>query len=44
MKVSLDIDSDYDETIVTIHCKEVDDTIKDIKNLANQMNEDLKKI
>ncbi|GLY09442.1 LytTR family DNA-binding domain-containing protein [Pseudobacillus badius] len=30
MKVSLDIDSDYEETRVTIQCKEVDDSIKDI--------------
>lgn len=30
MKVSLDIDSDYEETKVTIHCNEVDDSIKEI--------------
>lgn len=30
MKVSLDIDSNYEETKVTIHCKEMDDTIKEI--------------
>lgn len=30
MKVSLDIDGDYEETKVTIQCKEVDDSIKDI--------------
>lgn len=30
MKVSLDIDSDYEETRVTIHCNEVDDSIKEI--------------
>lgn len=30
MKVSLDIDSDYEETKVTIHCKEMDDSIKGI--------------
>jgi DNA-binding LytR/AlgR family response regulator len=37
MKVSLDIDSDYDETIVTIHCKEVDDTIKEILDFLKGM-------
>lgn len=30
MKVSLDIDSDYKETKVTIHCNEVDESIKEI--------------
>lgn len=30
MKVSLDIDSDYQETKVTIHCSEMDDKIKGI--------------
>ncbi|MEK3889476.1 LytTR family DNA-binding domain-containing protein [Bacillus sp. FSL K6-3431] len=30
MKVSLDIDSDYEETKVTIHCSEMDDSIKEI--------------
>lgn len=30
MKVTLDIDSDYEETKVTIHCNEVDDSIKEI--------------
>ena len=30
MKVSLNIDSVIEETTVTIDCKEVDDTIKDI--------------
>lgn len=30
MKVSLDIDSEYEETKVTIHCKEMDDSIKGI--------------
>ena len=30
MKVSLDIDSDYEETKVTIHCSEVDESIKEI--------------
>ncbi|MDN4606452.1 LytTR family DNA-binding domain-containing protein [Sporosarcina highlanderae] len=30
MKVTLDIDSDYEETKVTIQCNEVDDSIKDI--------------
>lgn len=30
MKVTLDIDSDYEETKVTIHCNEVDESIKEI--------------
>lgn len=30
MKVTLDIDSDYEETKVTIHCSEMDDSIKDM--------------
>ena len=30
MKVSLDIDSDYEKTKVTIHCKELDDSIQEI--------------
>ncbi|OCA81255.1 LytTR family DNA-binding domain-containing protein [Pseudobacillus wudalianchiensis] len=30
MKVSVDIDDNYEETKVTIQCKEVDDSIKDI--------------
>ncbi|KMY55308.1 histidine kinase [Bacillus sp. FJAT-27231] len=30
MKVSVDIDEDYEETKVTIQCKEVDDSIKNI--------------
>jgi DNA-binding LytR/AlgR family response regulator len=30
MKVSLDIDSNYVETKVTIHCKEMDESIKNI--------------
>lgn len=30
MKVSLDIDSAYEETKVTIHCREMDDSIKNI--------------
>lgn len=30
MKVSLDIDSDYEETKVTIHCREMDNSIKNI--------------
>ena len=30
MKVTLDIDSDYKETKVTIHCNEVDNSIKEI--------------
>lgn len=30
MKVSLDIDSQYEETKVTIQCKEMDDSIKEI--------------
>lgn len=30
MKVSLDIDSEYDQTKVTIHCKEIDENIKEI--------------
>ncbi|KAB7707160.1 LytTR family transcriptional regulator [Bacillus aerolatus] len=30
MKVSLDIDSDYEETKVTIQCKEANDSIKEI--------------
>jgi DNA-binding LytR/AlgR family response regulator len=37
MKVSLDIDNDYDETTVTIHCKEVDDTIKEILDFLKGM-------
>jgi hypothetical protein len=41
MKVSLDIDSDYDETIVTIHCKEVDDTIKEILDFLKGMETEL---
>lgn len=30
MKVTLDIDSDYEETKLTIHCREMDDSIKEI--------------
>lgn len=30
MKVTLDIDSEYEETKVTIHCSEMDDSIKEI--------------
>lgn len=30
MKVSLDIDPDYEQTKVTIHCKELDESIQDI--------------
>lgn len=30
MKVSLDIDNEYPETKVTIHCKELDDSVKEI--------------
>lgn len=30
MKVTLDIDSDYEETKVTIHCREMDDSINEI--------------
>ncbi|BDG30944.1 LytTR family DNA-binding domain-containing protein [Parageobacillus thermoglucosidasius] len=40
MKVSLDIDNDYDETIVTIHCKEIDDTIKEILDFLKGMETD----
>lgn len=34
MKVSLNIDSSYDETQVTIHCKEIDDSVQSILNLV----------
>ncbi|WP_046175947.1 LytTR family DNA-binding domain-containing protein [Domibacillus indicus] len=30
MKVSLDIDSDHEQTKVTIHCREIDEDIKEI--------------
>ncbi|GIN72015.1 transcriptional regulator [Bacillus sp. J14TS2] len=30
MKISLDIDQDHEQTRVTIHCKELDDSIQDI--------------
>lgn len=30
MKVTLDIDNDYEETKVTIHCREIDDSIKEM--------------
>lgn len=30
MKVTLDIDNDYEETKVTIHCREMDDSIKEM--------------
>lgn len=37
MKVSLDIDSDYEETKVTIHCKEMDESINDILNFLKRI-------
>lgn len=36
MKVSLDIDPDYKETKITIHCSEVDETIKDILDFLKE--------
>ncbi|NEU32231.1 LytTR family transcriptional regulator [bacterium LRH843] len=37
MKVSLDIDSDYEETKITIYCNELDDSIKDILDFLKGM-------
>ncbi|WP_240376754.1 LytTR family DNA-binding domain-containing protein [Bacillus piscicola] len=36
MKVTVDISSDYKETSVTVHCREVDDSIQDILNFLNK--------
>ncbi|WP_181350188.1 LytTR family DNA-binding domain-containing protein [Thalassobacillus sp. CUG 92003] len=40
MKVLLDVDSKYEETSVTIHCKEMDESIKDILNYVNRKEAD----
>ncbi|ARK32699.1 LytTR family DNA-binding domain-containing protein [Halalkalibacter krulwichiae] len=32
MKVTLDIDQNYEQTRMTIHCKEIDDTVNEILN------------
>ncbi|ARI77660.1 LytTR family DNA-binding domain-containing protein [Halobacillus mangrovi] len=36
MKVLLDVDGTHEETTVTIHCKEVNDSIKEILNYLNE--------
>ncbi|MCA0988635.1 LytTR family DNA-binding domain-containing protein [Guptibacillus algicola] len=40
MKVLLDVDRKYEETSVTIHCGEMDDSIKDILDYLNEKKTD----
>lgn len=40
MKISLDIDPDYEETVITIHCQAVDEKIKDILDFLKGMEKE----
>ncbi|MBN8233816.1 LytTR family transcriptional regulator [Halobacillus kuroshimensis] len=40
MKVSIDVDENHPETSITIHCSQVDDTVKEILDFLHERKQD----